>query len=241
MSRKSNNTQTSSTQNYYDNRSVVDAGGGIVGNGNFVDSSSAYSYSSFTDASDRSSRTSIDASQSFTDWSDRSTSLETSDSRDQSVKISTDGGAFDVIRSVADGLNKIGLAQTDAARAIAGQIDSVGGGAVDLALKAQQSAASFNENAANKAFDLARSSSTQAFSSSSEALGFAKETFGDVVGLARTVIDQAGDQAKSVASTANAAYASASDTSSGNKTLLYAGVAAVALVGIVAAFGAFRH
>ncbi|TXC66023.1 hypothetical protein FSC37_09190 [Piscinibacter aquaticus] len=58
---------------------------------------------------------------------------------------------------------------------------------------------------------------------------------------ARDVIGRAGDQAKQVASTANAAYASASDTSSGNKTLLYAGVAAVALVGVVAAFGFIRR
>ena len=213
MSRSSSSTAANSTQNYYDSRSVIDAGGGVVGTGNTIDSSRSY--------------------QSFTDSRDTSTKVQTN--------ITTDGGAFDVVRSVADGLNKIGLAQTDAARDIALSADKSMSGSVSLAMKAQEDAASFNELAASKSFDLARSTSTQAFASSSEALGFGRDTFDKVIGLARDVVGQAGTQAAQVASTANAAYASASDTSSGNKTLLYAGVAAVALVGLAVAFNAFRN
>lgn len=163
------------------------------------------------------------------------------DSRSTTTNVSTDGGAFDVVRSVADGITRIGVDQVAAARDIALRADTQSSGAMDFARQAQQSAAGFNELAASKAFDLARSSSTQAFESSGAALGFTRDTFSDVVSLAKDVIGQAGDQAKTVATTAGAAYASASDTSSGNKTLLYAGIAAVALVGVVAAFGFMKR
>lgn len=227
-SSKNSSTTNQQTTNNYDQRQVNDAGGGVIGTGNVLDNSTSMSYAAFTD--------SRDLSQSFTDFSNRSTT----DSRDQSVRISTDGGAFDVVRSVADGLRQIGVDQTAAARDIALRADTAGSNAMTFAIKAQESAAGFNELAAGRAFDLARSTSTQAFASSGEALGFTRDTFGKVVDLAQSVIGQAGTQAAQVASTANAAYASASDTSSGNKTLLYAGIAAVALVGIVAVARAFK-
>ena len=232
MSRKSNSTSTSSNQTYYDQRSVVDAGGGVVGNGN--DSSSRFNYQAFTDRSDRS----VDSSQRFTDWSNRSTN----DSRDQRIdnRQITDGGAFDVVRDVADGVSRFGLAQIGLARDLATRADASSSSAMTLAMRAQQDAASFNEGAAGKAFDLARSSAAQAFASSGDAIGFTRDTFADVVGLARDVVGQAGDQARTAAGTAGAAYSSASDTSSGNKTLVYAGIAVVALVGVVVAFKSFK-
>ncbi|TXC66024.1 hypothetical protein FSC37_09195 [Piscinibacter aquaticus] len=100
------------------------------------------------------------------------------DSRNQSTTVVTDGGAFDVVRSVADGLSRIGLAQTDAAREIATRADAAGNSAMTFAMRAQQDAAGFNELAASKSFDLARSSAAQAFASSGEAIGFTRDTFG---------------------------------------------------------------
>lgn len=201
FSSKKSSTNTSTVVNNYDQRSVNDAGGGLIGDGSSIDNS--ISYASFTN--------------------------------------STDGGAFDVVRSVADGLNRIGLAQVDAARDLAGRVDSFQNAGVSLAMRAQQDAAGFNELAAGRAFDLARSSQAQAFANSGEALGFARETFGQVVDLARGVIGQAGQQASEAAGTAAAAYANAADTSSGDKTLKYAGLAAVAIVAAVALMAAWNR
>jgi hypothetical protein len=48
FSRRSSTTNTSSTQNFYDQRSVNDAGGGIIGDGNSVDGSTNYLDASIT-------------------------------------------------------------------------------------------------------------------------------------------------------------------------------------------------
>lgn len=218
-SRSKSNTAT--TSSFYDNRSVVDAGGGIVGTGNSWDQSTTLidGRQTYTDASDRSQTytDSRDLSQRFTDLSDRS------------VSISTDGGAFGVVES-------IGLAQADLAREIAAGGAGTSSAAVQLARESQQAAAGFNERAAGRSFDLAESSQARAFDASGEALGFARETFADVLGLARNVVGQAGSQAEAAASTAAGAYSSAADTASGNKTLIYAALAAVAAVGLAVAF-----
>lgn len=193
MSRTSKNaTSTASTSQYYDNRSVVDAAGGIVGSGNAWDQSLH-----LTDAS-------------------------------STTNVVTDGRSFDLVRD-------IGLAQADTARAIALGGSTMGTDALELGFAAQARAVDSATHTSNSAFDLARSSQANAFESSGEALGFARETFGDVLGLARTVVGQAGTQADTAASTAAAAYSSATDSSSGNKTLIYAGVAAVAAIGLAAA------
>lgn len=58
-SRRTNTSTTSTTNNLYDQRSVNDAGGGVIGSGNYLDSSSQTSFSdddqSFVDSSNRSS------------------------------------------------------------------------------------------------------------------------------------------------------------------------------------------
>ena len=259
---RSSATATNTSSQQYDNRSVVDAGGGIAGSGNNWDQSSAYSYAqftadnsqrftdnsdrsqrtSFTDSSDRSQRTSftdssdrrVDASQSFADWSNRSTTTKTSN--DNRVSISTDGGAFDLVRHVADGITTIGRDQIDYARDLASRADTMGKSATDFAIRSQEAAVGFADQAAGRAFDLARSSAAQAFASSGDALGFTRDTFASVIDLASKAVDQAGRQAGEAASTAGAAYSAATNTASGNKTLIYMAIGAVALVGAVAAF-----
>jgi hypothetical protein len=178
---KSSSTTTNVEHKYYDQRSVVDAGGGIVGIGNRWDQSTH-----LTDARDQS---------------------------DRSIRIdaSTDGGAFDVVKHVADDT-------------------------FDLAQRAQSDAASFNAAAANRSFDLASSSSAQAYKSNADALGFARGSFGDVLDLAKSVVGQAGTQAKDAAATVTSAYQAAADTATGNKTLIYVAIGAVALVGVAFAF-----
>lgn len=241
-------TSNNTTNNNYDQRSVLDAGGGIIGDGNdwASNSNNAYALNSNNRTSNTSTNTStqVDASQSFTDWSNRSTAY--TDSRDQSVMQSfvtnsdnrniTDGGAFDIVRNVADGIGRIGLAQVDTARALADRADTTSAGAMSFAMRAQQDAAGFNEAAASQAFDLARSGSAQAFESSGAALNFARETFGDVLSMARDVVGQAGTQARTAADTAAGAYQSAADTSTGNKTLIYAGLAVLAVAAVAYAF-----
>lgn len=235
-------SSSSSTQNQnYDQRQVNDAsGGGIIGSRNAVSSyqydlvnndSSRYSL----DASSR-SNTSIDASQSFTDWSDRSIN----DNSDRRVsidnRVTTDGGAFDIVRNVADGLGQFGMAQVGLARDLASRADAVSGGAVDFAVKAQEQAASFADDQAGRAFDLARSSAAQAFASNADALGFVRETFADAVGLARGAMQQAQQSASTAADTAGAAYAAASSSATGNKTLIVAGMAVVGLAAVALIF-----
>lgn len=148
----SSSSSTQNTSQYYDQRSVVDAGGGLVGTGNT--------------------------------W----------------VQSTTDGGAVSAIRD-------IGALQADMAKRLvdtnASTTSSVTSGAFDLAKNAQEGAMS---------------------------------SFGDVLNLTKAVVSQAGAQASSAATTAAAAYQSAADTASGNKTLIYAAIAAVAVVGLAVAF-----
>ncbi len=259
-------TNTATTSNFYDQRSVIDAGGGIVGNGNAwdqstnltsIDARTSYSDSrdqsmSFTDWSDRSQSftDSRDMSTSFTDWSDRSQTF--TDSRDQSMsftdwsdrststtidaRTSVDPGSVYVLRDLADGATRVGLAQTAAARDMALQVDGLRSSATDFAARVQGDAAGFNSAAMGRAFDLASSGSAQVARSSAEALGFVRDSFGDVVAMAREVVGQAGVQAAQSSSTAAGAYQSAADTASGNKTLIYAALATVGVVGLMVAF-----
>lgn len=176
------NSSTATTSNFYDQREVNDAAGGVIGTGNSQDNSI----------------TLIDASTT------------------------TDGGALQYAQA-------IGLAQTAAARALS---DS----AVRLASDAQAGAIDSANRSSSRAFDLASSSATQAFQSSGEALDFGRAVLAEAAGLARSAVSQAGSQASDAASTAAGAYQSAADTAAGNKTLIYVGIAAVALVGAVVAF-----
>lgn len=170
-------SKTATTSNFYDQRQVNDAGGGIVGTGNSQDQSI----------------TLVDASTSVT----------------------TDAGAFKFA-------SEIGRAQTDAAVQIGATGAQLGNSAIKLASDAQAAAIATVRASNSGAFDLAESSAARAYASSGEALAFG-----------RSVLDAASGAVSS-------AYDSAADTSSGNKTLLYAGIAAVALVAVTVAFGAFR-
>ncbi len=251
----SNSTSSTTQQTSNDNRTVQDAGGGIAGSGNTFDAST-YAYSSnyndnrstdssVRDYSDR--RVSVDSSQrdysdrrvsvdsSLRDYSDRRVDASTVDNSDRSVRIETSDGAFDLVSDLADGYTKAGLAQTAALRDIALKAGTSAGDvytqALDTARRAQVDAIGVADSATLKAFDLARTSSTQLADSNSAALGFARDTFADVLSWAGKVSDAAGQQAQQAATVAAGAYQSAADTASGNKTLIYVAIGAVALIG----------
>ncbi|WP_416762726.1 hypothetical protein ACNI65_09985 [Roseateles sp. So40a] len=244
---KKNETQTTTTSSYYDNRSVVDAGGGIVGNGNVWDQGTYLtSLSSSTDNSvridDRSDRsTHLDQSVRIDDSRDFSTRIDDSrdqsirmeDSRDQSVRISVDGGAISAIE-------RMGLAQTEAAKDIAIKAATSGLGAMDFAKQTQEDAAAFNKTAFARSMDMADSAQKFALTANDAALSFAGNKFDKLLGMAQDVVSQSSKNATSAADVAKSAYQSAADTAAGNKTLIYVAIGAVALVGVVAAAIAFK-
>jgi LPXTG-motif cell wall-anchored protein len=294
FSSKSSQTTTNDQRQFYtDARSVADAGGGILGDGNVFDQSQTYLSSTtnnidaadrsthYTDASDRStssvfsdfsnrSTTTIDAadrSTHYTDASDRSTSsvfsdfsnrsittidaadrsthyTDTSnrsitniDAADRSTNISTDGGAFAIVQSVADGVADTSRLQVDLTRRMAELNAGTGNMAFEFAQRAQESAAGFNTAALRGSFDLAAQAAANGRGSIDAALGFARETWASALQLADKVTDQAGQQADQAATVAAGAYQSAADTSSGNRTLVLAGLA---VVGLAAGFFFFR-
>jgi hypothetical protein len=92
MGSKSSSSSPVTTSTQTDARQVIDAGGGIVGSGNFWDQSTKLTDSrqTFTDASDRSvsswwQDSSNRSTNSFTDASNRSTSNSFTDASDRSV------------------------------------------------------------------------------------------------------------------------------------------------------------
>lgn len=149
-----------------------------------------------------------DQSLHLTDASNRSINMTDASS---TVTHNTDGRAFEFARDV-------GMAQTEAARAIAQASASAGNRALDFATQAQQDAASFNSSALDRTFDLATTSS------------------GEALGLARDAIAAARSSSSDSLATMQTAYQAAADTSSGNKTLIYAALAAVAVIGLAVAF-----
>lgn len=159
MGSKSNSKQ-STTSNFYDNRQVNDAAGGIVGTGNTQD-------------------------QSIT-ITDNSTT--------------TDAGAIQAAQAVS--IKAIDAARLSSAGAVAG------------AVQVTESAIDASQYTSGRAFDLAETSATQAFSSSGAALNFGRSALDAVA----------------------AAQATAQDSATGNKTLIYVGIAAVALVAAVIVF-----
>lgn len=254
---KTNTVQSTNTTENYDQRSVWDAAGGLAGSDNFWDQSNydARAYTdasqSFTDNSDRrvdasqrftdNSDRRVDSSQRFTDSSDRSVRVSDSrdlsqrftDSSDRSVRIdartSTDGGAFDIVRQLGDGVAQTMRMQSTYARDIAMAGAGTANEAFAFAQDAQEGAASFSSAQLGRAFDLARTSQAMAFESSGAALNSMRETFSDALALASETIGQAGRQASEAADTASGAYSAAADTSSGNKTVVYVGLAVVGL------------
>lgn len=221
MGSKKNSTSTSTSSQYYDNRSVVDAGGGIVGNGNTWDQGTYLTSQTST----------TDNSIKVDDSRDQSIRME--DSRDQSVRISVDGGAISAIE-------RMGLAQTEAAKDIAIKAATTGLGAMDFAKQTQEDAASFNKTAFARSMDMADGAQKFALTANDAALSFAGKNFDKILGMAQDVVKQSSSNAASAADVAKSAYQSAADTATGNKTLIYVAVGAVALVGVVAAVMAFK-
>lgn len=186
-------SSTATTSNFYDQRQVNDAGGGVIGSGK-VDNSIKVSDSRRTDNSIK-----------LSDNSRSSTSTSTSITY-------SDAGAMKA-------------AQTMAAQAIKAA-SKTSTDTLKFATKAQNDAASFNANATNKVFALATSSQTAAAKSNSEALRFARDVLGDVTRASQAAQGAVVD-----------AYAGAADSASGNKTLIYAGLASVvAVIGLAVAF-----
>nr|WP_295075358.1 hypothetical protein [uncultured Roseateles sp.] len=224
---KTNKTETQNSSAYYDNRSVVDAGGGIVGNGNSWDQSQT-----FVDATQQLT-SNTDNSMRFDDRSDRrvDNSMQFDDRSDRRVNISTSDGAFDVVERMAAQVGKMGQAQTDAARDIALKAGGQSDDALKFARQAQEDAAGFNNRVADRSFDLAGQSQKFAQTASDSALAFSRGTYDRVMEMAQTVVTQAGRNASEAAGVAKGAYDSAASTASGNKTLIYVAIGAVVLVG----------
>lgn len=141
---KSSSKQTS---NFYDNRQVNDAGGGVIGSGT-VDNSIQL----------------VDGSRTSTD-----NSIKLSDSsRTSTVNTVSDSGAIKAAQQIAtDAIKATSTGQASAFNFASTSAKE----AMTLATKAQTASASFNEQALSKAFDLAKSSQAQAFSNMTEALG----------------------------------------------------------------------
>ena len=107
----------------------------------------------------------------------------------------------------------IQAAQAIAIAAIAAAKDS-SGSAVAGAVRVTERAIDASEYVGGRAFDLAEKSSVQSSSSSGQALGLARDAMDATAG----------------------AYSAAAASATGNKTLIYVAIGAVALVGIVVAF-----
>lgn len=226
-SRKSSTNQTSTSSNYNDNRQVNDAGGGVVGSGNWQDNSTNTS-------------TFADFSQYWADQSNRSNNWSNSvggdDRSNRSTNIitttnTTDGGAFDAMQAM-------GLAQTEAARAIGlrafDSTDRMGIASINAAQRAQESAMSTIDGALSKFLNFAESGQAEAYKSSREALGFQMQGFGQLAKLSGDLVQAATAQTAKANDQAKAAYQGAADSASGNRTLLLAALAAVAVVAVVA-------
>lgn len=206
-------TSTSTTNNNYDQRSVNDAGGGIVGSRNTLDASQTWVQT--TDASQSSS------------WSDRSVSNWTDSSSSSSSVNITDGGAVAAMSEM--GAAQAGAAQAIAAQAIGAARESASG-AVGAALKSQQNAIGANAGVLQSALGFSSTTANQAFASSAAAMGWAGEAFDKLTGLTSKVLDAGQAAGNTAAQGVAGAYSSAATQANGNKTLTIAALAAVAIV-----------
>lgn len=228
-SRAKTSTASNSTSNYYDNRQVNDAGGGIIGTGNTLDASQTWQQ--FTDASSTSNWTDsstsnwTDASTQTANWSDSSNRSQTW--TDNSTVTVTDGGAVAA-------MSELGAAQTSAAQAIAADaIKAARDSAATVsasATRSQENAIQANTAALQSALGFANSTAGQAFASSTEAMGWAGEAFDKLTGLTGQVLDASKAAGNTAAQGVAGAYASAASQANGNKTLTIAALAAVAIV-----------
>jgi hypothetical protein len=262
FNRKTNSNTTTTESNYADNRTVTDAGGGIVGDGNsqsasywtdnsadlsqttsnnWWDQSNRSTSNSYTDSSDRS----LNSSNSYTDASDRSTnnsdnsnrSFQGTDNSNRSITYNnqtTDGGAFALVAGATD-------AQTAASKAIALRAfdsqDRNSIAAINAATKAQEQALSSVDFATARALGLAEKNTQAAYDSSAKALGFQMAGFGQLAELSSGIVKAATNQTAQASQQAQSAFKQAADQTTGNRTLILAALAAVAVV----AFTSFRR
>jgi len=211
MGGRSNDTQNTSTTNYADNRTVNDAGGGIIGAGNSVDNSQAWNWSSTqtNQQTDSSSRSYQDSGN--TSWSSDSHNTWTN----------TDGGAIAGMRDVALSQQKVSV---DLAKIAQGGADKV----VQAAIDSQQNAMSFGSSAMDRAYTFANGAATTAANT-------VAKSSGEVLGMAKELMQGAREQAASAAGTVQAAYSNAASQANGNKTLVIAALAAVGVLGVAVA------
>lgn len=233
--RSSSSPITTSTQT--DARQVVDAGGGIVGSGNRWDQSTKFTDArqTFTDASDRST------SNWWMDASNRSTNSNTwsMDASNRSTNNTTlnvtDGGAM----ATAGELGRVQAVEAGriARDAIEAARRSAEGAAV-AGQRAQESAAAAMSDSQARAFGLVQSTAELGFQSGRDALGWAGDRFDSIAELTGQVLDASRRNAEGAASAVAGAYTTARDQASGTRTLT---IAAIAAVGLVAAFVVFRR
>lgn len=143
-----------------------------------------------------------------------------------------DGGAFDLVKTV-------GLAQQAAVVDLAAIQAKLASEAMQTAAaaaaQAQASATQAIAEGNARALDFAGSSAAAAFQSSNSAIGFASESFDTLTDVTRSLVKSAQQQADNAAGTAAAAYLSAADQATGNRTLILVAMAVVGL-GVVVMF-----
>lgn len=222
----SRKSETKTENQYYDQRMVNDAGGGVIGSGT-VDNSTNWTQA-ITDA-----RTTTDSGNTTwtqtTNNSDSSTRSYENSGNTSWTSTVTDGGAIDAMR-------QIGLAQADLAERITKIGSDTAGRAMGATIQAQENALATVRATNTDALNLARSSTAQAFDSVSSALGFSSKGMDTMAALTSSLIGSAQRQADQAAGTAQAAYASAASQANGNKTLTIAALAAVAVVAAAVVF-----
>jgi|GEM_PF-5495992 len=226
MGSRKSNTSTTTQNEYFDQRQVNDAGGGVIGSGT-VDNSTNWTQA-ITDA-----RTTTDSGNTTwtqtTNNSDSSTrSYENSGNTTWNSTV-TDGGAIDAMES-------IGLAQAKLAERITQIGAETAGRAMGATIQAQEAALSTVRATNSDAMGLAKTSTAQAFASVSDALGFSSKGMDTMAALTNSLIGSAQRQADQAAGTAQAAYSSAASQANGNKTLTIAALAAVAVVAAAVIF-----
>ncbi|MFN3812159.1 MAG: hypothetical protein ACK4S6_16260 [Roseateles asaccharophilus] len=171
MGSKKSITSTNTTHEYFDQRQVNDAGGGVIGSGN--DLSTSWSQN-ITDARQTSNSGNTSWTQSNTDARTTSNSGNTTWT-DNSTSSVIDGGAIDGMRATA-------LAQKELASQIASLSADTSKAATAGALKAQEGAISAVNLGQQRAFDFATEQTKAAFKSSAEAIGLANKAADGLAG-----------------------------------------------------------
>ncbi len=240
MGGKSNSTASSTSSQYYDSRSVVDAGGGIVGNGNSWDQSQTFvdatqHLTSSTDNSirmedradrrvdnsirmdDRSDRR-VDNSQRFDDRSDRRV--------DNSVHDSSDRRVDNSIRMDDRSDRRVNISTSDGAfdvvQRMADQVGKMGQAqteaARDIALKgagAGDEALKFARRSQEDAASFNTRAADRSFDLAGQAQKFAQNASDSALSFTKGTFDDVMAMAQGVVKQAGANAASAADVAKG--------------------------